>query len=91
MADPHSRLGPELAGRLSLQEPLFLPKDTVVSMRYHYDNSADNVRNPNNPPQAVQGGNQATDEMGHLWLQVLPVAEGDHRAELQEAVMRAAA
>ena len=24
--------------------------------------------------------------MGHLWLQVLPVAEGDHRAELQESV-----
>jgi tetratricopeptide (TPR) repeat protein len=57
-------------------------------MRYHYDNSADNVRNPHNPPQEVKGGNQATDEMGHLWLQVLPSAEGDQRALLQEALMR---
>jgi tetratricopeptide (TPR) repeat protein len=75
-------------GVYRLKEPLLLPKGTVVSMRYHYDNSADNVRNPHNPPQEVKGGNQATDEMGHLWLQVLPVAEGDQRAVLQEGLMR---
>ena len=54
------------------KEPVFLPKGTVVSMRYHYDNSAANVRNPNQPPQRVRDGNQATDEMAHLSLQVLP-------------------
>ena len=68
--------------------PVFLPKGTVISMRYHYDNSAANPRNPNHPPQRVRGGNQATDEMAHLWLQVLPRGEGDHRMELQEAIMR---
>jgi len=57
-------------------------------MRYHYDNSSDNVRNPSNPPREVKGGNQAIDEMGHLWLQVLPVGAGDQRAVLQEALMR---
>ena len=36
--------------------PVFLPKGTVVSMRYHYDNSAANVRNPNRPPQRVRDG-----------------------------------
>jgi tetratricopeptide (TPR) repeat protein len=36
----------------------------------------------------VRSGNQATDEMGHLWLQILPHYPGDHRRELQEAVMR---
>jgi tetratricopeptide (TPR) repeat protein len=70
------------------REPLLLPKDSVISMRYRYDNSAGNVRNPNQPPRAVESGNQSTDEMGHLWLQVLPVGTGDHRLELQEAVMR---
>jgi len=69
-------------------EPLFLPKDSIIHMRYHYDNSSDNPRNPNHPPKRVLAGNQATDEMGHLWLQVLPHAAGDHRRELQEAVMR---
>jgi tetratricopeptide (TPR) repeat protein len=73
-------------GVYRLKEPLQLPRGTVVSMRYHYDNSSENVRNPNNPPKRVLGGNQATDEMGHLWLQVLPTAEGDQRAALQEAL-----
>jgi tetratricopeptide (TPR) repeat protein len=57
-------------------------------MRYHYDNSADNVRNPNKPPKRVRGGSQANDEMANLWLQVLPVEKGDQRAVLQDALMR---
>jgi Flp pilus assembly protein TadD len=67
--------------------PVILPKGTVVSMRYHYDNSAANVRNPNQPPKRVRSGNQATDEMAHLSLQVLPRGAQEERAELQEAIM----
>ena len=70
------------------REPLPLPKGAVVSMRYHYDNSAANVRNPHHPPRLVTGGDQSTDEMAHLWLELLPRPEGDQRLELQEAVMR---
>jgi tetratricopeptide (TPR) repeat protein len=70
------------------REPVFLPKGSVISMRYHYDNSAENPRNPNNPPRLVEGGNRTTDEMCHLWLQVLPRGPADRRRELQEAVMR---
>jgi hypothetical protein len=69
------------------REPVYLPKGSVISMRYHYDNSAANVRNPNHPPRRVKGGDRATDEMAHLWLQVLPRGAGDRRRELQEAVM----
>jgi Flp pilus assembly protein TadD len=69
------------------KEPVFLPKGTVISMRYHYDNSAANPSNPNQPPRRVTGGNQATDEMAHLWLQVLPRGPADRRKELQEAIM----
>jgi Flp pilus assembly protein TadD/mono/diheme cytochrome c family protein len=69
------------------REPVFLPKGSVVSMRWHFDNSAANPRNPHRPPQRVVGGNQSTDEMAHLWLQVLPRGPGDRRRELQEAVM----
>jgi Flp pilus assembly protein TadD len=75
-------------GVFRLKKPLFLPRGTVVSMRYHYDNSADNVRNPSNPPKRVTGGNEATNEMGHLWLQVLPSADGDQRAALQDSLVR---
>lgn len=70
------------------REPVFLPKGTVVSMRFHYDNSDGNPRNPNHPAKRVRGGNQATDEMAHLWLQILPRGEEDGRMELQEIIMR---
>ncbi len=74
-------------GVYRLKTPLRLPAGTVVSMQYHYDNSAENPRNPSNPPQVVKGGNQAVDEMSHFWLQVLPVERGDQRAKLQEGLV----
>jgi Tfp pilus assembly protein PilF len=61
------------------RKPVFLPAGTVISMRYHYDNSSANPRNPHSPPRRVRGGNQSTDEMAHLWLQVLPSGAGDAR------------
>jgi tetratricopeptide (TPR) repeat protein len=70
------------------RKPVFLPKGTTVSMRFHYDNSADNPRNPNSPPDRVMSGNQSTDEMGHLWLQALPRGDSDQRGVLLEAIMR---
>jgi tetratricopeptide (TPR) repeat protein len=70
-------------------EPVFLPKGTTVSMRYVYDNSENNLANPNHPPKQVNGGNRSSDEMAHLWLQVLPrnfsASAGDPRLRLQEA------
>src|SRR5262249_7472399 len=53
-------------------QPLFLPKGTAVTMRYTYDNSTNNARNPNQPPQRVKYGLNSTDEMAELWFQVLP-------------------
>jgi tetratricopeptide (TPR) repeat protein len=70
------------------ERPIFLPAGTVISMRYTYDNSAANLRNPNRPPKRVVAGDKATDEMGHLWLQVLPRSREDARIVLQEALMR---
>jgi Flp pilus assembly protein TadD len=71
-------------------QPVRLPRGTTVSLRYVYDNSEDNPLNPNHPPARVKGGNRSSDEMCHLWLQVLPVnfdaAQGDPRRALQEAL-----
>jgi tetratricopeptide (TPR) repeat protein len=69
-------------------QPVFLPKGSTVVMRYVYDNSAENVRNPHRPPKRVTAGNRSSDEMAHLWLQVLPRTVEDSRAALQEALMR---
>ncbi|HLK48447.1 MAG TPA: tetratricopeptide repeat protein [Bryobacteraceae bacterium] len=70
------------------REPVFLPQGTLITMRYHYDNSPANVRNPNQPPRRVRAGNQAGDEMAELWLELLPRGRGDRRRELEEAVIR---
>lgn len=72
--------------------PVFLPRGTTISMRYVYDNSSDNPANPNAPPRRVVAGNRSSDEMAHLWLQVLPHgahdAAFDPRMLLQEAMAR---
>ena len=57
----------------SYRKPPLLPAGSVLHMRYVYDNSTANPRNPAKPPIRVHNGNRSTDEMGHLWLQVLPV------------------
>jgi tetratricopeptide (TPR) repeat protein/mono/diheme cytochrome c family protein len=73
-------------------QPVSLPKGTTISMRFTYDNSSDNALNPNHPPQRVLAGNRASDEMAHLWLQVLPQdspgSTVDPRALIQEALAR---
>lgn len=53
-----------------LAVPLQLPRGTTLLMRYTYDNSADNERNPRRPPQRARFGQNSADEMGDLWLQV---------------------
>ncbi len=74
------------------EQPVPLPKGTVIAMRYVYDNSEQNAANPNHPPKRVKGGNRSSDEMAHLWLQVLPKSlpdsNRDPRMVLQEALAR---
>jgi tetratricopeptide (TPR) repeat protein len=58
-------------------EPFALPRGTRLEMRFTYDNSAENPRNPNNPPRRVFWGQRSSDEMGDLWIQVLPRSRRD--------------
>ncbi|MBL9175483.1 MAG: hypothetical protein JNL10_18215 [Verrucomicrobiales bacterium] len=53
-------------------QPVPLPAGTLLEMRITYDNSAANPANPNHPPLRVLHGPDSTDEMGELWLQLLP-------------------
>jgi Flp pilus assembly protein TadD len=54
-------------------------------MRYHFDNSTGNPRNPNRPPKRVEAGNRASDEMAHLWLQIMPQHPSESRRVYAEA------
>jgi Tfp pilus assembly protein PilF len=53
-------------------QPIVLPKGTTIRMRFTYDNSAGNPRNPFQPPRRIVWGQNTTDEMGDLWLQLVP-------------------
>jgi tetratricopeptide (TPR) repeat protein len=55
-----------------LKTPLVLPQGTTIFMRYVYDNSAGNPRNPNRPPQRIVWGQNTENEMGDLWVQIVP-------------------
>ena len=52
--------------------PVFLPAGATLVMEYAYDNSAQNPRQPRDPPVRVRYGLHSTDEMGDLTLQILP-------------------
>lgn len=57
--------------------PVHLPAGAIVTMRWTYDNSAGNLRNPNRPPARVTFGQRTADEMSELWFQVVPRNQAD--------------
>ncbi len=60
-------------------KPFVLPKGTELTMEITYDNSTGNRRNPHSPPMRVTWGQKSSNEMGDLWIQVVP----RHAADLQ--------
>jgi tetratricopeptide (TPR) repeat protein len=58
--------------------PFVLPKGTKLSMRFSYDNSDANPRNPHRPAARVVWGQNTADEMGDLWVQLVATRSQDH-------------
>jgi Flp pilus assembly protein TadD len=69
------------------RSPVSLPRGTSITMRYSYDNSAGNSRNPSRPPARVVAGMRSSDEMAHLQLQVQAHSTED-LLRLREALYR---
>jgi hypothetical protein len=72
---------------LSLRATDNAAEGTTVAMRYIYDNSAANARNPHRPPARVVWGQNTANEMGDLWLQV--VARSAHDLPARQTMWRA--
>ncbi len=66
------------------QEPVGLPRGSRIFMRFSYDNSAGNPRNPSHPPKRVTYGWRTFEEMGDLWFQVLPKDRADREILAQD-------
>jgi Flp pilus assembly protein TadD len=67
-----------------LVTPIMLPRGTSLTMRYTFDNSVANVRNPTRPPVRARYGWKSEDEMAELYVQVFTRDDRD-RTELQQA------
>ena len=77
--------------------PVALPRGTRLSMRITYDNSAAHQPRNGTTPQRVVYGPRSSDEMGDVWLQVVPrtrddlgVLIGDYERRRGESRIRAA-
>jgi hypothetical protein len=73
--------------RYYFKEPVRLPKGTRINVEIAYDNSNQNPNNPNSPPKRVTFGQQSTDEMGSMSIEIVPVRERDlpeYQAAMQE-------
>ena len=70
--------------RYRFAEFVALPKGTRLDVEISYDNSASNRRNPSRPPVRVTWGEESTDEMGAVGLQVV-AARPEELPELQRA------
>jgi mono/diheme cytochrome c family protein len=57
-------------GQYQYHLPLTLPKGTKIELQATYDNSSQNPKNPNAPPQTVHWGESTTDEMCIAFIQV---------------------
>ncbi len=65
-----------------------LPAGTRLDAEIHWDNSADNPRNPASPPVRVTWGEETKDEMGSVSLIAVPHEESDLALLRQEVSQR---
>ena len=75
-------------GAYRYAQPVFLPKGSTLSMEFTYDNSTNNARNPNSPPKPVTYGEQSSDEMAELWLQLLTRNADDRKLLTREYALK---
>ena len=59
------------------ETPFVLPRGTELTMEFVYDNSLANPDNRFAPPRRVTWGQDSSNEMGDLWIQVVPVRPAD--------------
>jgi mono/diheme cytochrome c family protein len=71
--------------RYDYREPVLLPRGTRIDIAITYDNSADNPRNPCNPPRRVRWGLQSLDEMGSVNFIMAAVDAAEDTAAQQQA------
>jgi hypothetical protein len=66
---------------------VYLPAGTRLDGEVVWDNSKDNVNNPNDPPVTVRWGRESSDEMGSVTLQMV-AADKSEFGKLNQAIRK---
>ncbi len=74
--------------RYYFKEIVALPQGTRLDAEIHWDNSAENPRNPSSPPVRVTWGEESKDEMGSLSLIAVAHEEADLKTLNEDLVAR---
>ncbi|MEL7500089.1 MAG: hypothetical protein AAFN77_20985 [Planctomycetota bacterium] len=73
--------------RYYFKKRIVLPAGSVITTKLVYDNTDENLENPNHPPQEIRWGRESGDEMGSASIQVIAVDERE-RSKLQKSLRK---
>lgn len=62
---------------------LKIPKNSIIHFMATFDNTINNIENPNNPPKDVYASFMAADEMMELFLEYVDYINGDEKQKIK--------
>lgn len=74
-------------GFYNYRQPVHIPYGSTLYAHATYDNTVNNPRNPNNPPQDVSVGESTTDEMFIVYYAYLPYQLGDENIIIDSTLL----
>lgn len=73
-------------GGYTYRNPVRIPRGSKLQYIATYDNTINNLENPNNPPKEVRWGESTTDEMLLCYFHWLPYQPGDETIDMDTPV-----
>ncbi|MFM8772196.1 MAG: hypothetical protein ACKOE4_09310, partial [Candidatus Kapaibacterium sp.] len=70
-------------GGYTYKNPVRIPRGSKLFYEATYDNTMNNLENPNNPPKLVRWGESTTDEMLLCYFHWLPFQPGDETLDME--------
>lgn len=70
-------------GGYTFKNPVRVPRGSKLFYEATYDNTMNNLENPNNPPKLVRWGESTTDEMLLCYFHWLPYQAGDEQIDME--------
>jgi len=73
-------------GGYTYKNPVRIPRGSKLFYQATYDNTINNLENPNSPPKSVRWGESTTDEMLLCYFHWLPYQAGDEQLDMETSL-----